>query len=94
MEILIILVIVVLVAIVTELLYKVGCESGYDDGWRDCAVYCGGRKAPTWQEAVMVLKETCGDDEHECDESCPMYKWCTSNMPGLAAPNRWDDPEV
>ena len=94
MEIFILVVIVVLVAAVCGWLYEMGWNGGFDKGWRDCAVYCGGRKGPTWQEAVMVLKETCADDEHECDESCPMYKWCTSSIPDSTAPNRWDDPEV
>lgn len=94
MEILIILVIVVLVAAVCGWLYEMGWCGGYKRGWDNGEAYFVRRKEPTWQEAVMVLRETCADDEHECDESCPMYKWCASSIPDSTAPNRWDDPEV
>ena len=48
----------------------------------------------TWQEAVDVLRETCGTAKGCDDGDCPMYAWCQENIPEVVpAPKYWTDPE-
>lgn len=43
----------------------------------------------TWEEAVEVLRETCRQAA-DCDNSCPMYRWCKDNLQE-PAPAHWSD---
>lgn len=43
----------------------------------------------TWEEAVEVLRETCRQAT-DCDNSCPMYRWCKDNLQE-PAPAHWSD---
>lgn len=48
----------------------------------------------TWQEAVEVLRETCGAAKDCGADFCPMYEWCQRNLSDDGnPPNMWESPE-
>lgn len=47
----------------------------------------------TWQDAVLVLSETCKGAE-DCEAgACPMYEWCQENLTNAQAPAKWTSLE-
>ena len=48
--------------------------------------------AMTWEEAVHVLKATCRGAK-QCGPECPVYHWCSENLPDNFPPSGWSTPE-
>ena len=49
--------------------------------------------APSWRDAVMLLKSEC-ENAPDCSAAgCQMYHWCQQHLEKLDSPNVWKIPE-